>query len=292
MTRSRDSLSIADAERIRIGLGDRLTTASHRRDKSKLAAASLFFEHGIYPSAPSVRLITQHGSLTDINEDLRVFWQDLRERAGPSAAIPGIPPDLAGAFGPAIQALWAVALAAADQHLAVDRQAAQDAVQAAQSAAGEDRTRLEESRAQVAQLTMQLEQSRALVLDVEREFAQAREQFSARGARIDQLEQALAAAQSSRSELQALLAEGMDGLRKSTDKASDAFRGEVNFLKMQVDSARSAERDLREQLQAARQGRELELQILRQQNSGLLESIGRLTLANEALTDRLAKQGK
>lgn len=291
MTRSRDSLSIADAESIRSGLGDRLTAASHRRDKSKLAAAALFFEHGICPSAPSVRLITQHGSLTDINEDLRVFWQELRERAGPSppflaflTSLPA-PSDLPSRHsGPS---RWLPPTSTLPGTARRPRTLS--------TPPSQPQLRTEpawRSRAQVTQLAMQLEQSRALVLDVEREFAQAREQFSSRGERIDQLEQALAAAQSSRAELQALLAEGMDGLRKSTDKASDAFRGEVNFLKMQVDAARSAERDLREQLQGARQGRELELQILRQQNSGLLESIGRLTLANEALTDRLAKQGK
>lgn len=53
--------------------------AKSRREASKLVAQALFLDHGQVPSARIVRSITQRGSLRDVLNDLREFWDDVRE---------------------------------------------------------------------------------------------------------------------------------------------------------------------------------------------------------------------
>jgi hypothetical protein len=287
MSTRTDSSTTVVIEKVREAISERLNLVAHRRDKSKLAAAALFFEHGAYPSASQVRAVTQHGSLTDIQSDLREFWQDLRATASRTVSLPRLPEGLAAVMGPAIQAMWVSALDAANETVAELRDEVSLKVEAANQAASSAQARLEEIRSHMEAQSVLIEQGRAVLLDSQREVASLQQQIASRDAALAAAEASLAASEQARAALQAVLAEGLDGLRKSTDKASDAFRGEINFLKMQVDNARSAERDLREQLQSSRHGREVELQVVRQQNNGLLEANGRLTLVNQELLNKL-----
>lgn len=276
-----------DIVSVRASLSGRLQSASHRRDKSKLVAAALFFDHGVYPSASIVRSITTHGSLTDIQADLRQFWEELRSNASKEVSIPGIPESLVAVAGPTLQALWVKAVEAANDGLAAVQREAADSIEAANERAAADRARLDEARSHIEVQATVIEQGRAALLDAQRQVGSLEAETAASAQATEQLRAQLVESETRHGQLQAVLAEGLDGLKKSTDKASDAFRGEINYLKMQLDAARGAERDLREQLQNARQGRETELQVLRQQNNGLLESNGRLTLTNQELLQRL-----
>lgn len=287
MPPSTDPSPALDIERVRLQLGAKLAEAPHRRDRTKLAAAALFFEHGAYPTATLVRSVIGNGSLTDIQADLRAFWHDLRSKASRAVSVPGIPESLASVVGQAVHSIWESALDAANDTVVAVKQEASDAVDSANQAAAADRARLDEARAHIQAQAVLIEQGRAALLDSQRQVASLENQVATLAQSLADAERVLGEVQTARADLQALLAEGLDGLRKSTDKASDAFRGEINFLKMQIDSARGSERDLRDQLQSARQGRELELQVLRQQNNGLLEANGRLTLTNQELLQRL-----
>ena len=289
MARSNDPISTFDPNRIASSLGIKLSGLSSRREKTNLVAAHLFFDLGVFPSASAVRSVTSQGSLTDINQDLRVFWQELRLQSSPSHFLPALPEPLGKAFGAAINVLWSTALQEANATLSALQAETKNLVDAANVRAADSLSKLDQAKEQIATLTNQLAEGRAAQLDVERELAQAQHRSAAQAESILESEKLLQTAQAARTELQALLADGLDGLRKSSDRASDAFRGEVNFLKMQVDGARSAERELREQLQASRQNRDLELQVLRQQNNSLLEVNGRLALTNQELVQRLAE---
>ena len=288
MPRTNDSSPSFDYGKVASSLEIKLASLSHRHDKTKLVAAHLFFDLGVYPSASAVRSVTGHGSLTDINQDLKVFWQELRLQASPVVSLPKLPGPLAEAFGSAINALWVTALQEANVTVETLRAEAVALVDAARLETANAVARLDQAREHIHSLEVQLEEGRALRRDLERKLSVAEQRAVAEANSTAEAEKLLQSSQSARAELQTLLADGLDGLRKSSDRASDAFRGEVNFLKMQVDGARSAERELREQLQASRQNRDLELQVLRQQNNSLLEVNGRLALTNQELVQRLA----
>ena len=50
-----------------------------RADLTREAATLLFLRYGIYPSATVVHSYTRLGSLTDINSDLKNFWQRMED---------------------------------------------------------------------------------------------------------------------------------------------------------------------------------------------------------------------
>jgi len=277
-----------DIFQIRADLVDALAAVTHRRDKTAVVAEHLFFTLGLHPSAAMVREITLHGSLTDINGDLKSFWADIRQRRSSSASELNLPPTLLSAFAPAIERMWAQAVDAAHAGLASARQIHLDLSEAAQRQADVLRARLDESAARVADLEAQVEQGRAVANNLRQQLADANALTTAANLRNEQLLAAVATAESDKAAVQALLSGGLEALQRSGDKTSDAFRGEINYLKVQLDGARGAERDLREQARSIREGTQLEIQILRQQNNGLLETNGRLHLLNQDLTEKIS----
>lgn len=286
---SRAAAQTVDTDTVRLELAQKLAALRHRRDKTYLVADHLFFEKSIYPSAALVRSVTQQGSLTDINQDLHHFWADVRKQSKPAAPpVPGLPEHLASAFGPAIESMWTAALAAASASFDSVKNSYSASIDDAKRAVEVHRTLLVQANERIATLERQLEEGRALAATITDQLAQLRAELAASEDRSRRLVAERQASDDARAQLQTLLADGLESLRKSSDKATDSFQGELRFLKLQLDAARSAERDLREQVQNARQSVSLELQILRQQNNGLLETNGRLNLHNQDLTQQLA----
>lgn len=277
-----------DVYQIRSDLADALSSVSHRRDKTSIVADHLFFALRLHPSAAMVRGITAHGSLTDINDDLKSFWADIRQRHPSAAPVLNLPATLVSAFAPAIERMWAQAVDTANAGLASARQAHAELSDASQRQSDVLRARLDDASTRIATVEAEVEEGRAVANNLRQQLSESNAQIASATLRSEQLLSALATAESDKAAVQALLAGGLDALQRSGDKTSDAFRGEINYLKVQLDGARAAERDLREQAQSIRQGTQLEIQILRQQNNGLLETNGRLNLLNQDLTEKLA----
>lgn len=280
--------STLDPSEAKATLGGRLAVLHHRRAKTFAAAEWLFFEKSLYPSAALVRSVTEQGSLSDINDDLRDFWQEVRRRGSPSASsLPGLPDHLASAFTPAIEAMWLSALDAANVSVASARESFSRAVADARRAADVSRELVEDARARLADAEARVEEGRAVASTLQESLSAARSELERAEQTAERLRADLRTSEDSRAQLQELLANGLGALKQSSDKASEAFLGEIRYLKIQLDGARAAERDLRDQIQNSRQGASMEVQILRQQNNGLLETNGRLNLQNQDLTERL-----
>jgi chromosome segregation ATPase len=184
--------------------------------------------------------------------------------------------------------MWTAALAAAEASLASVKQSYTASIEDAHRSIDVHRRLADHANERIAQLEAQVEEGRALAASLHEQLSSLRAELSVSDERMQRLTAERQASDDARAQLQVLLAEGLEGLRKSSSKASDSFLGEINYLKLQLDAARSAERDLREQVQGSRQATSLELQILRQQNNGLLETNGRLNLHNQELTQQLA----
>ena len=265
----------------------RLPPDAPRKLKSRLATAFLFFEHGIYPSAKVVREYIQQGSLTDINKDLREFWQELREKSRVQIDAPSLPPDLLAGFGDGLSKLWELALGKAQVELEAFRQEAAESVAQSQlevQAAVREQRRAEED---LAELDLELRQERE-----RREQAEIR--VEAQGAEMDALKSSLAKWQQQAADESAarLAAEERFSRELEVERAerrleAERFNGESRFAKIQIDKARTEARELREQMNALSSSKEVELTTYRQRLNKAEEARGAAILELAELKGRL-----
>ena len=260
----------------------RLPPDAPRKLKSRLATAFLFFEHGIYPSAKVVREYIQQGSLTDINKDLREFWQELVK-----STVRGSLPDLLAGFGDGLSKLWELALGKAQVELEAFRQEAAESVAQSQlevQAAVREQRRAEED---LAELDLELRQERE-----RREQAEIR--VEAQGAEMDALKSSLAKWQQQAADESAarLAAEERFSRELEVERAerrleAERFNGESRFAKIQIDKARTEARELREQMNALSSSKEVELTTYRQRLNKAEEARGAAILELAELKGRL-----
>ncbi|MFC7462044.1 DNA-binding protein [Hydrogenophaga defluvii] len=156
---------------VREAVAARLVGDSPRKEKSRLAASILFFEHGVYPSAKAVLECTQQGSLTDINRDVQEFWRDLREKTKVHLDAPALPDDLLASFSEGLRAVWDLANSKANEGLDALRRDAEDKVSVSEQ-------RVDEARR--AQLLVE-----ARIQEVEQELRGERERREAAETRAE-----------------------------------------------------------------------------------------------------------
>lgn len=277
-------------------LTPRLAAAKNRQEKTRETATLLFFQYGIYPSAKTVHRYTQHGSLTDINTDLREFWNDLRERSRVKIEAPMFPDAVTALFSDALAKVWELAMDKAHAALDGERQEAADQVAQAQREAYEANRMRSIAEEDALSSERELRQER-----VRRENAEKR--IEAQAAEIDALQsslvqwQALAEAEAqARQEAQGQFFRDLEAERTARQRDTEMFEGEIKFAKMQIDAARSTERQLRDQIREDKASKDMELTAYRQRANRAEEALGaaRLELAelkgrSEGLAARIAE---
>lgn len=261
-------------EEIRATLAPRLAAAKNRQEKTRETATLLFFQYGIYPSAKVVHGYTQHGSMTDINGDLRDFWNDLRERSRVKIEAPMFPEPVANLFSDALAKVWELAMDKA--HVALDgerQEAAEQVAQAQREAHESDRMRrIAEDDAEASQSELRQEREK-------RETAEKK--VEAQAAEIEALQSSLAKWQAqaeaeakARQEAQEQFSRDLEAQRAAQQRDAEMFEGEIKFAKMQIEAARSTERELRDQLKEEKTSKELELTSYRQRANRAEEALG------------------
>ncbi len=283
-------------DQIKATLEPQLANAKTRQEKTRLTASLLFFGHGIFPSAKTVHKFTRHGSMGDINNDLREFWNDIRERGQSKLQLPMLPDGLVAELAVSLGKLWESALAKANAALDGEREEMAGQVEAANAAvqrANQERQYAEE-RAEEALAALRGETER-------REAAERR--VEAMGAEIEGLQEALAQwrekadkESQSRQDAEERFSRDLEAERTARQRDSEVFEGEIRFAKMQIDTARTTERELRELIKHERAQREAEIIAYRQRANGAEEALGkaRLDLADararvSVLEEQLAK---
>lgn len=268
-------------EEIRAALAPRLVAAKTRQEKTRETATLLFFGHGIYPSAKTVHGYTQHGSLTDINGDLREFWSDLREKTRVKIKAPMLPDEVVDLFSDALARVWELSTDKAHAALDGERQEAAEQVAQAQREAHEaDRMyRIAKDDAETSKSELRQERERRETAEKKVE-AQAAELEALRSSLAKWQQQAEAAAEA-RQEAEERFSRDLEAERSARQRDTEMFDGEIKFAKMQIDAARGTERELREQLKNERASREEELASYRQRANRAEDSLGaaRLELA-------------
>lgn len=221
---------------------------------------------------------TQQGSLTDINKDLREFWQEVRDKARVQIDAPSLPQELLQGFSDGLAAMWEMAVTKAQGELEELRQeVAQEAVRAQREAMESDRLRrVAEDEMQAMEEEMRNERERREV---------AEKQVGAQAAEIEGLQASLAkwqqqaeAEAKARQEAERQFSRDLEAERAERQREAERFSGESRFAKMQIEQARTSERELREQLKAVSASKDVELSSYRQRASRAEETLGAVRL--------------
>jgi hypothetical protein len=244
-----------------------LPVGAHRRDRTRLVANLLFMEHGIYPSARAVLDYTHQGSLTDISKDLRDFWGELRDKLRVNVNAPFLPKPLVDEFAAALMKIWELAISQARTEFDGLRQDAASTIASAHADASEARRQTHEARDSLHGAEVELHK--------EREMRQAAEKCAdAQTAEIKGLQTALeqwqrqAEAQArARKESEARFSQDLAAERAERQRETERFSGEFKFAKLQIETARAAERDVRDQLKMLGASKEVALAGYRQRLS-------------------------
>ncbi len=227
---------------IRASLSSRLAAAASRKEKTRVAATILFFEHGIYPSAKTVHSYTQQGSMTDINADLREFWAYIREKARVEINAPFLPSELNERFSEDLARLWEVATQRATEQLEAERLKCREAVSQAEQEALRATDLVESLRADLAVRESTLAQERDLRSAAESKGAALQAQVDALKEALENAEHQIRASEKSRQEAIAQFSRDLDTEREARKRDAEHLHGEINFAKMQIEETREAAR--------------------------------------------------
>ncbi|MBV7541953.1 DNA-binding protein [Acidovorax sp. sic0104] len=251
---------------------DALPAKASRRDKTLLVANLLLIDHGIYPSAKVVHDHTSQGSMTDINRDLRDFWTEVRKKMRVQLNAPFIPDELATAFGEGLAKIWGLAQHAATQHFEGAREQCRLEVQGASEArVGAERDR-DRTLERLALLEAELLAERERRGEAERRVAAQAGEIAGLQGSLSSWQQKLEVEAIARHEAEARFSRELELERAERVREADRFTGEINFAKRQIDTARVAEKEMREQLNAEKGHREREVATYRQRMNSAEEA--------------------
>jgi chromosome segregation ATPase len=176
------------------------------RQLAAAAAETIFLTTGEMPSTRVVRQAIGAGSLTTIAAGLREYQARLRDLAERRVALPALPDRVSAQFGQALSALWEEATGAARE--------------AAKLELASDR----------AALDVEVDDAHALADEAREESFAATRLLEARGAEIERLEVAIAAANARETQLSAALQDSLEQKAlfserlRSSQQQSDADR--------------------------------------------------------------------
>ena len=233
---------------VRETVAARLGSDSPRREKSRLAASILFFEHGVYPSAKAVLECTQQGSLTDINRDVQEFWRDLREKTKVQLDAPALPDELLATFSEGLRAVWELANSRANEGLDSLRRDAADQVRVSEQRVEEARSALllVEARIQEVEQELRGERERRETAETRAEVQSA--EIESLNSSIEQWRSRLADETSARREAEERFSRDLEAERGERQREAERFQGEIRFAKQQIEEARASERRARDEV--------------------------------------------
>jgi hypothetical protein len=266
---------------------ERLDALPSRQDKSRAAAAWLFFEAGEHPSVQRVRELTGLGSTSDIARDLRQFWQDIRSRVKSRIDAPDLPDAVVEKVSGFISDVWSLSLEKAAETFEQERRSIQsdlakartDILQSqADAQAHRDLSDHLQARLDAIQSQQEADAQRMgslqAELQAEKDAAQQlREQHA------QELAQRDAAMQSLRAD--------MDKMLESQRQQIEAAAGEVRFAKLQIENARAEGRHWKSEFERERSESTVRLSILEQRLAAEREAAGAAALRAQEAESRV-----
>lgn len=270
-------------------LRERLGALPSRSEKSRAAAAWLFFEKGEHPSVQRVRELTGIGSASDIARDLREFWQDVRSRLKSRIASPDLPQSVVDHVGDFVAEIWDLALDRAHATLAAERAALQSELTQARSAVLQAQADAQAQKDLVGHLQTRVDTA----------MAQQESEAAVHGALTAELEAVKAALADAtdrhaaellqREATTTALRADMREQAQAQQRQAEVFEGELRFAKLQIENARGEGRHWKAEFERERAESTMRLSTLEQRLAGEREQSGRLLLRAEE-AERAAEQ--
>lgn len=237
-------------------LQQRIAAVEGRAEKTREAARFLFFFCGQYPSAALVRSYTQTGSLSDISEDLRLFWESVRD-SGRSQLKAPLPDVLVEGFGQQLGQLWKMAAAEASKTFDGERQSFADEMKSARDALTESKDAAQALAEELAlvrterdNLIQSHRQEREKLIETNQELTG---QLHALTSQVQVWQEKTSSLEQQLEQAQATFSHDLEKLAAERDKERESLQSQHRFTLLQIDSSRAAERDLREQLKYLRE---------------------------------------
>lgn len=244
---------------VRAVVQPRIDALATRKEKVFEAAKVLFFDFGIYPSVTAVYAFVQRGSKTDIAQDLREFWSEVRSKNRIDLDAPYLPEALVATYSQALSQIWDVALTRAEEQFEVHKSIVAQQVVAAQQQA-------EEAKIEAQNLVDALnDQRQKLLAEVQRrEEAEIRAEGLARetallSATITEQKQEVEVARQDALAAQKQFSEDLKQMREKWAKDNEAHQGEIRFAKMQIEAARQSEAQVRDRAKSDLAAKDLEV---------------------------------
>ncbi|SDL99380.1 replication region DNA-binding N-term [Oryzisolibacter propanilivorax] len=213
---------------------------------------SLFFRHGITPTASRLYQYVRKGSMSVPAEALAGFWKELRERARVEIDHPGLPQSLRQAAGQAMSALWEQATEAAREELAslrLEAQADAVAAQARMQEAEREKSLLQiQLQTALSEHQQALEEARQLNLALTQERREHASTLARQQTQAQQLAELRQELQQTRQHFSDEMEKEREAAQQATRRAEHAERRAL----LDMDQERTARAALARQLEAAR----------------------------------------
>jgi len=260
------------------------------RELYREVCALMFFRFGITPTANRLYQLVRRGSMGTPTAVLGEFWSDLREKSRVRIEHADLPEDLQGAAGELIGALWTRASAAAQASLAALRDEVEEVRQAAQASVQAREADLERTETALEQRTNALLTAQVRIHELEQAQAAAETTRGALEAEIARLQQERREGDMALAQTRAEFAAQLDRQRESTELAQTRLEASEKRALLEVERERTANARLQRELEAstkravkADEGARVETQSLQSQLGDLRHRAGVLEGRLEAL---------
>ncbi|MGF6987937.1 chromosome segregation ATPase [Paraburkholderia atlantica] len=262
----------------------------HTRDLYREACALLFFRFGVTPTANRLYQLVRRGSMSTPVAVLNAFWAELREKSRVRIEHADLPAELRDAAGELVATLWKRAAGAADdalQALRTEVEAARLAAEASVTAVQADLARTETA---LEQRTTTLLAAQVRIQELEQAQAAAAATRHALEGELERAQQALRERDAALAQARTDFAAELDKQRTSTELAETRLQAAEKRALLEIERERAAATRLQRELEgvqqrASRDGERAQAEIhpLQAQLGDLRHSAGMLEGRFEAM---------
>jgi chromosome segregation ATPase len=271
---------------------------SETQELYREVCATLFFRHGVTPTANKLYQYVRKGSMSAPAAALAKFWEDLREKSRVRIEHPDLPETLKSAAGEMVAALWSQARQAAREDFAAFRSEAQAAVLETRSALSATEKERADALAELDEVRRTVEAATERSLQLERGLAAERAGKAALVLQLETTERQQSALESALTENRREFAAELEKLREALLRSEERCEATEKRALLEIDRERTAaakwqkdwvqvrheQQESEERHRAERGGLQADLGDARQklgEAEGTLQEI-RLTLKSQA----------
>jgi len=253
------------SEALRRDIDAIVSRLDNNRSRAKAACYTLLFEHGVVPKPAFVQTLLSAPGKTANHSTVKVgvqdFWDEVRQKMHVQVPMVDLPEPLVKRFGEFIESFWGQAKEAG---LSVARDELSDLQESSRQLVAQANQERDSATASKDLTIEELRVSQGVAQARADEISELKGQAESRARRIEEMAAALVKEEAKSAQLAERLANqeashikalnevraSLDVERASKESLSASLKGEINFAKQQIESARQSEKDARAKLTA------------------------------------------